>query len=110
MMQFEAQNAEEPEFGTTVINQLPDDMPTPAQQLDAVEQEQMIADSIKQLPDNQRTVVVLHDVQGMSYQEISEITGMNLGTVRSRLHYGRLKLREILNPYFSHSTASTTSR
>jgi RNA polymerase sigma-70 factor, ECF subfamily len=109
-IQFEPQHADDPELSPTAMNQLPDDMPTPAEQLDAVEQEQVIADSIQQLPDNQRTVVVLHDVQGLSYQEISEITGMNLGTVRSRLHYGRLKLREILNPYFSYTTASTTSR
>ena len=107
---FESQAQEDPDISPTAINQLPDDMPNPAQQMDAQEQEQIIAQSIQQLPDTQKTVLVLHDVEGFSYQEISEITGMNLGTVRSRLHYGRLKLRDILSPYFSYSTAPTTSR
>jgi RNA polymerase sigma-70 factor (ECF subfamily) len=48
------------------------------------------------LPVEQRVVVVLSDVQGMSYQEIVEITGLSLGTVKSRLSRGRAKLRDFL--------------
>ena len=48
------------------------------------------------LPVEQRVVVVLSDVQGMSYQEIVEITGLSLGTVKSRLSRGRAKLRDYL--------------
>ncbi len=48
------------------------------------------------LPEDQRTVVVLCDVQGMAYGEIAEIVGANLGTVKSRLSRGRARMREVL--------------
>ena len=48
------------------------------------------------LPPTFRTAVVLCDVQGLSYDEISEATGWPLGTVRSRIHRGRKLLREAL--------------
>jgi RNA polymerase sigma-70 factor (ECF subfamily) len=51
---------------------------------------------IAQLPEDQRTVLVLTDVQGMSYQEVAEVTGTSLGTVKSRLSRGRAKLRDYL--------------
>lgn len=51
---------------------------------------------INQLPEDQRIVVVLSDVQGMSYQEIAEITDQPLGTVKSRLSRGRRRLRDFL--------------
>jgi RNA polymerase sigma-70 factor (ECF subfamily) len=51
---------------------------------------------ITTLPDDQRMVLVLSDVQGMSYEEIAEITHSNLGTVKSRLSRARGKLREYL--------------
>jgi RNA polymerase sigma-70 factor (ECF subfamily) len=51
---------------------------------------------IAQLPPDQRMVLVLSDVQGMSYEEIVEVTGANLGTVKSRLSRARAKLRDLL--------------
>lgn len=48
------------------------------------------------LPDEQRAMVILSDIQGLSYEEISEITGANIGTVKSRLSRGRAKLRDFL--------------
>lgn len=51
---------------------------------------------INQLPEDQRVAVVLSDVQGLSYQEIAEITGQPLGTVKSRLSRGRRRLRDFL--------------
>lgn len=55
-----------------------------------------IQDCIAALPDDQRVVVVLADVQGYGYQEIGMITGVALGTVKSRLSRARLKLRDCL--------------
>ena len=52
--------------------------------------------AIVSLPPSFRTAVVLCDVQGLSYDEISEATGWPLGTVRSRIHRGRKLLREAL--------------
>lgn len=51
---------------------------------------------INQLPEDQRVVLVLSDVQGMAYQEIAEIIDQPLGTVKSRLSRGRRRLRDYL--------------
>lgn len=55
-----------------------------------------IEHGIALLPDDQRIVVVLCDVQGMSYNEAAHIVNANLGTVKSRLSRGRARLRDIL--------------
>jgi RNA polymerase sigma-70 factor (ECF subfamily) len=52
--------------------------------------------ALQQLPDDQRTAVVLCDVYGMDYPQVAELTGSALGTVKSRIHRGRLRLRELL--------------
>jgi RNA polymerase sigma-70 factor (ECF subfamily) len=93
-----------------VISQAADSAPNPAEKLDLSEQGSIISASLRQLPESQRSVVVLHDIEGFSYQEISEIVGANIGTVRSRLHYGRIKLRELLEPYFQTSDIAPASR
>ncbi len=51
---------------------------------------------ISQLPEDQRIVLVLNDVQGFSYQEIAEIIDQPLGTVKSRLSRARRRLRDFL--------------
>ncbi len=56
----------------------------------------MIQRGVSTLPVEQRVIVVLSDVQGLSYQEIAEATGLSLGTVKSRLSRGRAKLRDYL--------------
>jgi RNA polymerase sigma-70 factor (ECF subfamily) len=48
------------------------------------------------LPEEQRTLVLLCDVQGYSYDEAAEVERINLGTVKSRLSRGRARLREWL--------------
>jgi RNA polymerase sigma factor (sigma-70 family) len=48
------------------------------------------------LPDEQRIILILSDIQGMAYDEIAQITSTNLGTVKSRLSRGRARLREVL--------------
>lgn len=88
------------------VFQLADKTPDPAQSLDIREQYEIVEKSLSQLPESQKIVLILHDMQGFSYIEISEIVGTSIGTVRSRLHYGRLKLKELLLPYFSPDTIS----
>jgi RNA polymerase sigma-70 factor (ECF subfamily) len=56
----------------------------------------VIQAGIASLPNDQRIVVVLSDVQGLSYQEIARVAGVSLGTVKSRLSRGRAKLRDYL--------------
>jgi RNA polymerase sigma-70 factor (ECF subfamily) len=52
--------------------------------------------AIRALPPDQRTVLVLCDIQGYSYEEIVEITGFAMGTVKSRISRARSKVRETL--------------
>jgi len=48
------------------------------------------------LPEDQRLVVILSDVQGLSYEEVAQAAGCSLGTVKSRLNRGRTRLRDFL--------------
>jgi len=52
--------------------------------------------SLRQLTSDQRSVVILADVDEYSYQEIADIMGCSIGTVRSRLHRARAQLRKLL--------------
>jgi RNA polymerase sigma-70 factor (ECF subfamily) len=54
---------------------------------------------MQQLSDVHRLVVTLHDVQGLSHEEISKIMDCNTGTVRSRLFYARQQLQGYLSDY-----------
>ena len=51
------------------------------------------------LDDEFKTVIVLRDMEGMDYKEISDITGLPLGTVKSRLSRGRGKLRQMIEKF-----------
>ena len=52
--------------------------------------------ALARLPEDQRTAIVLCDVYGMDYNEVAAMTKSALGTVKSRIHRGRLRLRELL--------------
>lgn len=56
----------------------------------------VIQQGIQTLPEDQRVTLILADIEGFSYQEIAEITGVQLGTVKSRLSRGRARLRDYL--------------
>lgn len=56
-----------------------------------------IRSALAGLPEDYRVAVVLCDVAGLSYGEIAEQTGVPVGTVRSRVHRGRMRLREVLS-------------
>lgn len=58
-----------------------------------------IKEAIANLPEQFRTIIVLREIQGLSYEEIASLTNSNLGTVKSRLARARLKLQEVLAPY-----------
>ena len=61
-----------------------------------------VADALGELPDEMRLAVLLADVEGVSYQEIATVMDWPLGSVMSRLHRGRQKLRERLLLYAEH--------
>ena len=57
-----------------------------------------LQDLLMELPPDYRVVVVLKDVLSFSYEEIAEMVGVPIGTVRSRIHRGRGRLRTALTP------------
>jgi RNA polymerase sigma-70 factor (ECF subfamily) len=61
-----------------------------------VERHRVLNAALATITDDQRAAIVLFDVEGYDYQEIAEMTGVSLGTVKSRIHRGRLALRERL--------------
>lgn len=76
------------------------DVPDPGEALDDTALRRELGAAIQQglalLPEDQRIVVVLSDIQGLAYEEIAQVTSTNLGTVKSRLSRGRARLRDIL--------------
>lgn len=75
---------------------VPSGAPGPEQEAMQGELREAIQDCIMSLPDDQRAVVVLVDVQGLSYDEAAEAIGSAVGTVKSRLARGRRRLRDAL--------------
>ena len=53
---------------------------------------------MKQLPEDHRIVFVLREMEGKTYEEIADITGCNLGTVKSRLNRARNNFAQIVAP------------
>ncbi|MCK5724659.1 MAG: sigma-70 family RNA polymerase sigma factor [Gammaproteobacteria bacterium] len=73
-----------------------DKTPSPMVELEKKERMMLIQKAIASLPTDQSTVVVLRDIEGLSYEEVSNITGLNFGTVKSRLSRARQQLRKKL--------------
>jgi RNA polymerase sigma-70 factor (ECF subfamily) len=77
-------------------NYLHDPAEQPDEFVERRELSALIQAGISSLPIEQRIILVLSDVQGMSYQEVAEVTGISLGTVKSRLSRGRARVRDFL--------------
>lgn len=74
---------------------------SPQRVLEARELQHLIHKAIASLAPEYRTVLVLCDLQGHSYQEIAAITGLTLEAVKTRIHRGRLMIRRKLSPYLN---------
>lgn len=75
---------------------IPDQSPSPEDQVLTAELSQLIQDCIKDLQEEHRVTLVMSDIEGFSYQEIADVTGVQLGTVKSRLSRARANLRGCL--------------
>lgn len=76
--------------------QIADDSPGVQEILERQETEEMLWDALETLDEKHRLVIVLADIKGYDYNEISDITELPLGTVKSRISRGRTKLAEII--------------
>lgn len=75
------------------------DTPGPDEALTTREFYDQLRSAIADLPEVFRTTIVLREIQGMAYEEIAEITGVSLGTVKSRIARARLRLQTQLQGY-----------
>ncbi|HQU72574.1 MAG TPA: sigma-70 family RNA polymerase sigma factor [Calditrichia bacterium] len=75
---------------------IPDPNRSPDQRVDGALKDEIIQKAIDKLPAKFKEVIILRDIQEFAYEEISEILNIPLGTVKSRVNRGRLKLQEDL--------------
>ena len=68
----------------------------------------LVEAALRQVPEPYRTTLILRDIEGFIYEEVAEIQGVNLGTVKSRLVRGRACLKTLLVP--SRRTEGSRSR
>ena len=69
--------------------------------LEREESSEILWNAILAMPEKHRTLIILRDMEGRSYEEISEILGLSLGTTKSRINRARHKLKDKLKPFFS---------
>lgn len=90
-LDFNAEN--DPDLVTLISDR------TPRRDIALSELQEKLNDAMLKLSEVHRLVVTLHDVQGMSHEEIGKIMDCNIGTVRSRLFYARQQLQAYLSDY-----------
>lgn len=83
------------EDGNETLLEFVDNSPTPEETLVRSENALYLQECLNKVGDEHREILILRDMQGMSYEEISEITSCNIGTVKSRINRARTKLRDI---------------
>jgi RNA polymerase sigma-70 factor, ECF subfamily len=83
---IDAEAGENEERGTRV----------PARELEASERRERLRSKLRLLSDTHRTVLVLRDLEGLSYDEIADTTDTPLGSVKGRLHRARAELADLL--------------
>ncbi len=79
---------------------LPDESYRPDVITDSGIKDEIIQKALLKVKETYREAVILRDIQGMSYEEISEILGVNEGTVKSRINRGRAQLQELLKSIY----------
>ena len=80
--------------------EIPDESFSPDKHAESTIQDQYIQEAMNEIPPAFREVVVLRDIQQLAYDEIAEITGLPMGTVKSRINRGRTKLQALLQDVY----------
>ena len=78
----------------------PPDFVHPGVQLDNREKAKVLFQAINKLPDNQRIAFTLHKVEGLSYQEVSDVMATTVAAVESLIHRARQNLKKTLHEYY----------
>jgi RNA polymerase sigma-70 factor (ECF subfamily) len=96
--------------GESYERAIPSSTRPPDEEVDRGIQRKAIHDALKALPEYFREAVVLRDIQELSYDDIADITGLPLGTVKSRINRGRLMLKEKLVEIYPFPNQGDRSR
>ncbi len=91
---FGAERVPEEEWARTT----PDPGTRPDQAAARAEQRERIRQALDALPPKARTIIMLSDIEGLSYREIADVLNCPIGTVMSRLHNARQRLKALLGP------------
>jgi len=70
----------------------------------------IVREAVQSLPEEQRTAVILHRFQGLSYEELAEVLDISLPAVKSRLHRAKLALKERLTEYMNAESSLRSAR
>lgn len=81
------------------VDQVSDPTPRPDDLVERADVRVLVQQALLRLTPEHRTILVLRELQGLAYEEIGELLGLESGTVRSRLHRARLELKERLKPH-----------
>ncbi len=73
---------------------------SPDDEAASAERRSRITRALESLPEHHRSIIILSDIEGLAYREIAEVLAIPMGTVMSRLHNARKRLRETLGPGF----------
>lgn len=95
----EPRDGENTDAGGGQTYEVPDTTYEPYRVAERAETAQQIQQALRQLPEKLRAVLILHDIEGMPYEEIAQVVDCPLGTVKSRLFNARLQLRQRLTGY-----------
>ncbi len=87
---------DEPHWDTGALLELPDETHSPEKLMMTSEMEAEVQEGLSLMTPDFRIAVLLADMEGMSYEEVAQIMGTSVGTVRSRIHRGRKQLRRYL--------------
>lgn len=82
---------------------IPDESALPDQDVERRELRRIFNTAIRKLPERYRTVFILRDVQGLTYEEMAEILHVPKGTVKSRMNRARQKFKELIEPILGDS-------
>src|SRR5207247_10003523 len=98
---FSTMSLDDPPNGSPASEYVADAGPTPEEILQSKEREGAIQKALSRLSREHRSIVVLRDIEGFSYNEIADVLGISMGTVKSRLARARADLKKSLMRYLS---------
>lgn len=75
------------------VERLPDGAPLADAMLERQDLARIVQGELRQLKEDHRVILVLRDIQGLAYEEIAQVLGLEMGTVRSRLHRARMEMK-----------------